>query len=444
MLFQPGPATISAVLSPALRDCPTKLFVETTTNCNLGCFMCVKQTGECGIIEGEMSSATFKALEVALPRAEALILNGVGEPLLHPNIETFISQAKRLMPEGSWIGFQSNGLLIDDQRARDLLEAGLDKICISVDAVTPEKLKKLREGAEISNLDTALSALAKAKFSVGKPRFQIGVEVVVMRSNLSELPDTLEWAASRGATFALVTHVLPYDADHADEAVYLSCSGEALDLLKRWREKASAAGVDIDQYPNIIWNYSKNPAEQRVIEFVELMRAEAEQQNVFLDLKKLFALDTSWLAQVTEVFAKAEQVAQDAGLELELPKLLLKENRRCEFVEDGSAFISWQGDVHPCYFLWHNYHCYASGWDQTVKPKIFGNLNEQPILEIWNSPEFTTFRENVTRYDYPYCSSCGLAPCDYIQTEEFEQDCHINQEPCGSCLWCMGLFQCLR
>ncbi len=444
MPFQPDPATISAVLSPALRDSPTKLFVETTTNCNLGCFMCVKQTGKCGIIEGEMSSATFKALEAALPRAEALILNGVGEPLLHPGIDTFISQAKKLMPEESWIGFQSNGLLIDDQRARDLLEAGLDKICISVDAITPEKLKKLREGAEISNLDTALNALAKAKFSVGKPRFQIGVEVVVMRSNVSELPDTLEWAASRGATFALVTHVLPYDVDHADEAVYLSCSEEALDLLQRWREKASAEGVDIDQYPNIIWNYSKNPAEQRVIEFVELMKAEAEQQNIFLDLKKLFALDTSWLAQVTEVFAKAEQVAQDAGLELELPKLLLKENRRCEFVEDGSAFISWQGDVHPCYFLWHNYHCYASGWDQTVKPKIFGNLNEQPILEIWNSIEFTTFRENVTRYDYPYCSSCGLAPCDYIQTEEFEQDCHINQEPCGSCLWCMGLFQCLR
>ena len=444
MTQQPNTAPHKTALSPALRGYPTKLFVETTTNCNLGCFMCVKQTGACGIVEGEMSSATFKALEAGLPRAEALILNGVGEPLLHPEIETFIAQAKKLMPTESWIGFQSNGLLIDDLRARALLEAGLDKICISVDAVTPEKLKKLREGAEISNLDKALNALAKAKFSVGRPEFQIGVEIVVMRSNLTELPDTLHWAASRGATFALVTHVLPYDADHADESVYLSCSGEALDLLNRWREKASAVGVDIDQYPNIVWNYSKNAAEQRVVEFVDQMKADAEQQKVFLDLKKLFALDTSWLSQVTEVFTKAEQVAQNEGLELELPKLLLKEKRRCEFVEDGSAFISWQGDVHPCYFLWHNYHCYASGWEQTVKPKIFGNLNEHKILEIWNSKEFKTFRENVTRYDYPYCSSCGLAPCDYIQTEEFEQDCHINQEPCGSCLWCMGLFQCLR
>ncbi len=439
------PDSILNKTDPAvLRDYPTKLFVETTTHCNLGCFMCVKQTGECAITEGEMSTATFMAIEAALPRAEALILNGVGEPLLHPEIETFIAQAKKLMPKESWIGFQTNGLLIDDLRARALLEAGLDKICISVDAITPEKLTQLREGAEISNLEKAFSALAKAKLCVGRPEFQIGVEIVVMRSNLAELPDTLRWAATRGATLALVSHVLPYEAEHAAEAVYESCSAEAIALLKKWREKAATVGVNIDRYPKVLWNFRKNTDEQRVIDFVEQMKADAEQQQVFLDLKKLFALDTDWLGQVAEIFSKAEQVALEEGLDLKLPELLLKENRRCEFVEDGSAFISWQGDVHPCYFLWHNYHCYASGWEQTVKPKIFGNLHEQPVLEIWNSTEFKNFRENVSRYDYPYCASCGLAPCDYIQTEEFEQDCHINQEPCGSCLWCMGLFQCLR
>ena len=429
---------------PALRDYPTKLFVETTTSCNLGCAMCVKQSAQCAITEGEMSPATFKALETALPRAEALILNGVGEPLLHPELETFIVQAKKLMPVDSWIGFQSNGLLIDDLRARDLLEAGLDRICISVDAITPEMLIKMREGAEISDLSRALDALSKAKFSVGRPEFQVGVEIVVMRSNLTELPDTLRWAASHGATFALVTHVLPYDGEHAEEAVYETCSGQAIGLFNAWREKAAAAGVDIYRYPKVIWNYSKSAEEQRVVDFVEQMKAEAEQQEVFLDLKKLFKLDTSWLKQVTKVFAEAEQVALEEGLELKLPELVLKEDRRCEFVEDGSAFISWQGEVHPCYFLWHGFHCFASGWHQIVKPKIFGNLNDQPLLDIWKSAEFKTFRENVVNYDYPYCSSCGLAPCDYVQTEEFEQDCHINSEPCGSCLWCMGLFQCLR
>ena len=391
-----------------------------------------------------MSLSTFKTLEPALPHLEALILNGVGEPLLHPDIDTYIARAKQLIPKTGWIGFQSNGLLIDERRAEELLEAGLDKVCISVDAITPEKLKQLREGAEISNLSAAFDALTKAKLNLDMPEFQIGVEIVVMRSNLTELPDTLQWAASRGATFALVTHLLPYDKQHAKEAVYESCSGQAMALFNLWRDKAAAAKVDIEQYPQIIWNYSKNAEEQRVVDFVEQMKADAEQQKVFLDLKKLFNFDTTWLDQVTEVFAQAEQVAQTEGLDLKLPALVLKEERQCEFVEDGSAFISWQGDVHPCYFLWHGYHCYASGWDQTIQPKTFGNLSQQSLLDIWNSTDFKSFRGNVTSYDYPYCSSCGLAPCDYVQTDEFEHDCHINSEPCGSCLWCMGLFQCLR
>jgi putative metalloenzyme radical SAM/SPASM domain maturase len=406
--------------------------------------MCVKQTEQCGIAEGEMSLSTFKTLESALPHLVALILNGVGEPLLHQDIDTYIARAKQLMPKTSWIGFQSNGLLIDERRAEALLEAGLDKVCISVDAISPKKLKQLREGAEISNLSAAFAALTKAKLSLDKPEFQIGVEIVVMRNNLTELPGTLQWAASRGATFALVTHLLPYDEQHTKEAVYESCSGQAMALFNLWRDKAAAAAVDINQYPKVIWNYSKSPEEQRVIDFVENMKRDAEQQKVFLDLKKLFNLNTTWLDQAAEVFAQAKQVAQTEGLELRLPAIVLKEERQCEFVEDGSAFISWQGDVHPCYFLWHGYHCYASGWDQSIQPKTFGNLGQQTLLDIWNSTEFKSFRGNVTSYDYPYCSSCGLAPCDYIQTEEFEQDCHINSEPCGSCLWCMGLFQCLR
>jgi len=438
------PSQILEPNSPALRGYPSKLFVETTTSCNLGCFMCVKQTGKCAITEGDMSPATFTALEPAFAHLDALILNGIGEPLLNPRLEDYIRRARELMPAEGWIGFQSNGLLLTNERARALLDAGLDKICISVDAVTPEMLRRVREGAEISNIGNALQALAKAKFSTGKAEFKIGIEFVLMRSNISELPDLLRWAASRGVSFVIVTHVLPYDKDHEREAVYETCSNEAISLFQSWKNRASDIGIDICRYPKVVWNYHKSTTDQQVVNFVERMKADAEQQKVFLDLKKLFNLDLSWLDQVAEVFQSAEKIALENGLDLQLPERVLKEQRRCEFVEDGSIFVSWDGDIHPCYFLWHAYHCHASGWEQMVQRKSFGSLRETGILQIWNSPEFKTFRQNVVGYDYPYCSSCSLAPCDYVQTEEFEQDCHINREPCGSCLWCMGLFQCLR
>ncbi|MDD2734006.1 MAG: radical SAM/SPASM family putative metalloenzyme maturase [Desulfuromonadaceae bacterium] len=428
----------------ALREYPTKLFVETTTRCNLSCFMCVKQNRGSDICEGDFSPELFTRLEAALPHVEVLILNGIGEPLLNPHLELFIRAAKELMPSSGWVGFQSNGVLMTPLRAESLIDAGLDTVCISVDAVAPEQFKKLREGGNVEAVDMALAALNNAKVRCNRPEVKIGIEFVAMSSNIGELPATLEWAASRGARFAIVTHVLPYDELHAHEAVFCNITDQALALYNVWRRKAIGSGVDMQRYYEVRWKYTRTDDEQAIVDLVEAMKAEAEQQGIMLDMKKLLQLEHQRVDEIAAVFAAAEAVAERTGLELRLPELALKEQRKCSFVEGGSAFVSWNGDVSPCYFLWHRFECFASGWNQTVKPKVFGNLAEQEMLGIWNNQEFTSFRTDVLAYDYPSCASCGLAPCDYIQTDDFQQDCHIRNVPCGSCLWCMGVFQCLR
>ncbi|MDA8423495.1 MAG: hypothetical protein M0Z89_09205 [Nitrospiraceae bacterium] len=81
------------------RDHPAKLFVEVTTRCNLRCGMCVKQNGLGGIPEGAMPAETFERLSPAFPNFDSLVLNGIGEPLLHPHLEAFIARAISLMPE---------------------------------------------------------------------------------------------------------------------------------------------------------------------------------------------------------------------------------------------------------------------------------------------------------------------------------------------------------
>ena len=428
----------------ALRDFPTKLFVETTTRCNLNCFMCVKQNRGSEIGEGDFSPELFARLEPALPRLDALILNGIGEPLLNPHLESFIRSAKKVMPSTGSIGFQSNGALMTDLRAVSLVDAGLDQVCISVDAIAPEQFTKLREGGDVAAVDRALSALTNARRVCNRPEVKVGIEFVAMKSNIAELPATLDWAARRGASFAIVTHVLPYDEAHAHEAVFCNITDHALALYNSWRRKGIKSGIDIQRYAEARWKYARTPVEQAIVDTVEAMKAEAERQGIMVDLKKLLQLDQQRLDEMAEIFAAAEEVAGRTGLDLRLPQLALKEQRECSFVEEGSAFVSWNGDISPCYFLWHRYECFASGWNQAVKPKVFGNVAQQDILHIWNSPEFNLFRKDVLAYDYPSCASCGLAPCDYVQTDEFQQDCHIRSVPCGSCLWCTGVFQCLR
>lgn len=431
-------------LSPAFLEYPSKLFVETTSRCNLSCAMCMKQNpvgGRGG--EGDLDLSSFGALEGALPNLDALVLNGVGEPLMNRRLEQFIGRARKQMREGSWIGFQSNGLLLTNLRAISLLDAGVDRICLSMDGVDATTFGAIRSGSQLLDLEHALGSLVAAKRVCARPEMEIGVEFVVMRDNLSQLPAALDWAASRGAGFAIVSHLHPFDEPHQELCSYHLCTDGAISLFQNWSIKADLKGLDIARYFEILWNYRKTSEERRIVAFVAAMKEDARARGITLDLKKLFKMDGTRLAESQEVFEEASLVARRSGLDLRLPEIARREKRGCDFIEQGSAFISWDGAMHPCYHLWHQCRSFANGWPHPVRPRVFGNVKEREVLDIWNSAEFLQYRENVLRHDYPSCSECNSSPCDLVQQEEFLQDCYLNAEPCGSCLWSSGVFRCL-
>lgn len=432
-------------LIPALREYPSRLFVETTTRCNLKCKMCVKQTeGNC-IAEGDMPPEVFAALYPALAHAEALILNGIGEPLLHRGLEKLIACAKELMPKDSWVGFQSNALLLNESRALSLAVAGLDRICLSMDALNPEIFRAIREGGEVADLERAVRALTHAKAQTGS-QLAIGIEFVVMRENAHELPDALRWAAGKGVSFAIVSHLLPYEEEHTASIAYDPNTDEAVEFFKKWQERAEREGLDLRRYFKILVKYlrARSPEEQRIVDLVKQMKDEAHELGIFIHWNNLLARDEEWTELLTAIFAEAQAVARESGIELELPAITPRSKRSCDFVDKGAAFISWDGGVHNCYFLWHQFSCYSSKSKKYVKPKVFGKVPEQGIKEIWNSEEFHSYRLQVLGKNYPICSNCNLVPCEYTYTENFEQDCYANTVACGDCLWCQGLFRCLQ
>ena len=422
--------------------CPSKLFVEVTTKCNLSCGMCVKQNSEGGIREGSMSGEIFDALAPAFPHLEALILNGIGESLLHPQLEAFIRKAKALMPDGSWVGFQTNGMLLNGRRAGSLVDAGLDRICLSMDAVSPANFRSIRNGGEVGGVEAALSAMGRAW--KGRQGFRVGIEFVLMRDNVRELPEVLRWAGRRGAAFVLVTQLMPYNKLLVPQAAYDTNTAEAIAVFSHWEKRAKREGVDIRCYFDIFMKFSKTHEEEKICSLVEQMKDDANSRGIALHMERLILRDEEWFSGVEKVFDEARRVAEGEGIELTLPGSTPRNSRKCEFVESDGAFVSWDGDVHPCYFLWHRYHCHVGGLEKQVRPWAFGSLKEKDILDIWNDPLYRDFRQNVRRYEFPFCFDCSFTLCDYVQGEEFEQDCHMQSVPCGACLWCTGLFKCLQ
>jgi putative metalloenzyme radical SAM/SPASM domain maturase len=428
----------------SLSNHPSKLFIETTTLCNLRCSMCVKQNSSEGITEGHMSREKFRALEPVFPFLDALVLNGIGEPLLHPLLDDFIRRGKELLKKNAWVGFQSNGILLTEDRALSLLHAGLDRICLSMDSVSQDNFRKIREGGEVRDVQRAFAALSKAKSMCGRKDFSIGIEFVLMRDNLFELPDTIRWAARNGATFALITQLLPYDGTLVNQAAYDTNTHGAISVYQKWKGRAEGDGLDIKRYFETFMKHFKEPDEEKIFMMIEQMKEDALSQDITLHIERLFRRDEAWFAKVGQVFEEVRQIGEEEGILITLPEMAPKNSRKCEFVESNSAFVSWDGKVHPCYFLWHRSRCYVGGWEKQVKPWVFSNLHEKGIIEIWNDQDYRSFRENVLHYHFPFCFDCSFALCDYIQGEDFEQDCYMETVPCGACLWCTGLFQCLQ
>ena len=405
--------------------------------------MCTKQSPGCGIVEGDMSTATFDGILPALPKLEALILNGIGEPLLHPSLERFIGIAKQQMPTGAWVGFQTNGQLLTADRAASLVEAGVDKVCISSDAVTPDRFRAMREGGDRAAVDMSVKVLQDAARRCER-RVSLGIEFVATRHNIDELPRLLYWAAQYGVDFVIVTHMLPYDEELVDAVAFDTNTDQALRFFRQWKAEAERNGIDLDNYFDIFMKFRKTEEQQKLMDNVSQMKTEALKQGVDLHVERLLKCDQEMLHRVRSIFEEAEAISRANGIELHLPNLVPSRTRRCEFIEGGGAFISWDGHVHPCYFLWHRYQCHIGGLVKYVRPESFGCLADQSILSIWNGPGFQAFRQGVLEYDFPFCYDCSVALCDYTQFEDFEQDCHISSVPCGGCLWCTGLFRCLQ
>lgn len=428
---------------PARRAHPTRMAVEVTTRCNLRCAMCVKQTPGNGVGDGDMSEAVFRRLLPAFQHLDALVLNGVGEPLMHPQFEDLVRLARRNMREDAWLGFQTNGLLLTPARATALAAAGADRICLSVDSAAPKTFRKLRAGGELDDVRNAFGALAEAGRHGGNPNFRAGAEVVVLRDTVEGLPDVVRWAAGQGARFVLVTHMMPYVRGMAKRVAHPPFSDATLELYHRWRDKGLKQGVDLDQYLDLLWGGVAAPARGPVLELAKGMMREALKRDMWLRPEALAARDESLIARVEDYFAKAGDVAREEGIDLRLPSVLPTFQRRCEFVEKGGSFVARDGSVHPCYFLWHRYACELDGRAKPVTPMPFGSVNGQGVDAFWSGEAWRNFREDMLRYDWPYCLDCAMTPCDLIETSPFEHDCYGSPVPCGDCPWALGLMQCL-
>ena len=134
-----------------LLDYPIQLDFELNASCNLKCPMC-PISAESPKGKGKSTWFDFEFFKELIDYSvekgtKAIKLNYINEPLIRNDILKFIEYAevKGILD----IYFSTNGILLKEEISRNLINSGLTRIQISIDAVTQETYNKVRPGGNL-------------------------------------------------------------------------------------------------------------------------------------------------------------------------------------------------------------------------------------------------------------------------------------------------------
>ena len=164
--------------------------ISLTDRCNLRCVYCMPESG----IE-KKQHADVLTLEEFAKIAEVAAEIGIkkiritgGEPLLRKGVIGFVKELK-VIKELEEITITTNGILLSDM-AKDLKNAGLDRVNISLDTLKPDRFTEI---TRIGNLEDVFLGIKAAKEAGLLP---IKLNVVLIKGfNDDEISDFIKLSA---------------------------------------------------------------------------------------------------------------------------------------------------------------------------------------------------------------------------------------------------------
>lgn len=330
-------------LGPRAQKPPVCLYLEVTNRCNLLCQTCPRTFAS---VEkpADLSFERFQFLVDQIEDLQLAVLHGIGEPMINLHLPKMIRHLKQ---RGTRVLFNSNATLLNDRLGRQLIEAGLDEIRVSLDAADAETFVRVRGLPKfdliLRNLKT-FSALKK-KLQVEHP--QVSLWLVGLKETIDEL-----------SAFVKLAHELDIKDVYLQRLVYFD-------------DQQGGHGV-----------------------------ARPEQ-----------ALYGALGEQESAMIRDAEMLARDLGVTLYASGATTPEQSLIPRTTDKPwshcrrpwtlMYITANGNVLPC--------CIAPFVERDYDRIILGNAFEKPLKEIFNSPRYQTFRRALLS-DQPEhcCEGCGV------------------------------------
>lgn len=291
-----GAAPRAACTSRPATPPPRFLQIEPVGQCNLRCRMCpvgLRPESAPGHRPAHIDFGLFARLLDQFAGVAELQLQGLGEPMLHPQFFDMVALAAA---RGMRVSTNTNLTLLTEARAARCVDSGLAHIHVSIDGASAATYEHIRVRASFAKVMRNLQRLMRAKARAASARPQVRWVMVVMRRNLHELAAVVRLAHEHGVGEIHVQHLCHDFAESTLPAQYLP--------MRRFVDEQTLAHDDA----------------QRVAAHFEAARAEAAARGIELRLPQ-----TAPRAHAPGTPGRA----------------------RCDWPWHG-AYVSWDGRSMPC------------------------------------------------------------------------------------------------
>ena len=163
---------------------PLSIMIEPTGRCNLDCPMCGRKQMELMGIErkkGDMTLGSFKkVIDEIKDYVFAVFLWNYGEPLLNKDFIKMVEYAKK---KDLICVTSTNGTLITDAIAKNLVQLGLSYLILSVDGPNKEIYNIYRKNGDFEKVINGIKKVIEYKKILKKKTPIVDLQFIVMKKN---------------------------------------------------------------------------------------------------------------------------------------------------------------------------------------------------------------------------------------------------------------------
>lgn len=352
-----------------LSSYPRHVQVGTNWTCNLKCNFCrltldtTQQTlKQLPKNELEISPVVLDAVLEVLPRTEMLTLTPLGEPLLYSKVGRVLERHRELGSNN--LAMTTNANLINDDRARMIVEGGVNHLFVSIDSDDPEVYASMRVLGQLEKVEAALERINVWKRKLKRDRPTMTLASTFMERNVRQMPSLVDFAKRHSFTNYSVQLMEMENPEL--EAEFL---GNHLDITREMlletQRRAEETGMEVRFH----------------LALRNLLTSK-------LSLPELSKIDQMTDGAAENLGLDAYTEGRDVGCESKKIRALSTRGKhlteKCHYPWYFLC-IDTDGDCRPC--------CWAGS--------SYGNLNNKSFDEVWNGEHAVQMRRDFLNNHIP-------------------------------------------